>query len=49
MRMPAIVSVALIAVALTAGTIADRPTRVDPLMLGGYRVLAVDFHNHSSM
>ncbi len=43
------ISVALMAVALTAGTIGDRPARLDPLTLGGYRVLAVDFHTHSSM
>ena len=41
-------SAALVAVALVTGTIADRPMRLEPLMLGGYRVLAVDFHTHSS-
>lgn len=49
MRTPALVSMALIAVALTTGTMADRPMRAEPLTLGGYRVLAVDFHTHSSM
>jgi PHP-associated len=43
------VSVALIAVGLVAGTIGDRPLRREPLTLGGYRVLAADFHTHSSM
>ena len=49
MRTRAVVSIALLVVALTAGTIADRPMAAQPLMLGGYRVLAVDFHTHSSM
>jgi len=39
----------LVAVAIAAGTYADRPRRNPPLTLGGYRVLAVDFHTHSSM
>lgn len=43
-----VVSAALIAVALVTGTVADRPMHLEPLMLGGYRVLAVDFHTHSS-
>jgi predicted metal-dependent phosphoesterase TrpH len=34
---------------IIAGTLADRPMRRPPLMLGGYRVLAADFHLHSSM
>jgi hypothetical protein len=38
-----------LAVALAAGTLADRPWNNAPLTLGGYRVLAVDFHTHSSM
>jgi predicted metal-dependent phosphoesterase TrpH len=42
-------SVALLAAAVVAGTIGDRPHRPDPITLGGYRVLAVDFHTHSSM
>ena len=44
-----VISAGLIAVALVTGTIGDRPMRVEPLTLGGYRVLAVDFHTHSSM
>jgi hypothetical protein len=39
----------LLAVGIAAGTIADRPVTRAPLTLGGYRVLAADFHNHSSM
>ena len=35
--------------AIAAGTLADRPRLNPPLTLGGYRVLAVDFHTHSSM
>ena len=42
-------SVALIALALVSGTIGDRPVRPEPLILDGYRVLAVDLHTHSSM
>ena len=42
-------SFALLAIALITGTIADRPRHVEPLTLGGYRVLAADFHTHSSM
>jgi hypothetical protein len=38
-----------LALGITAGTLADRPRPNPPLMLGGYRVLAVDFHTHSSM
>src|SRR3954467_15098615 len=44
-----IASVALLGVALVTGTIGDRPMTQAPLTLGGYRVLAVDFHPHSSM
>jgi hypothetical protein len=39
----------LLTAALVAGTWIDRPVRNPPLRLGGYRVLAVDFHTHSSM
>ena len=39
----------LLALAIVAGTLADRPRPNPPLTLGGYRVLAVDFHTHSSM
>jgi PHP domain-containing protein len=42
-------SIALVAVALAAGTAADRPPRRAPLTIGGYRVLAADFHAHSSL
>ena len=49
MTRPKTASVALIAIGLVAGTIGDRPLPVDPITLGGYRVLAADFHNHSSM
>jgi PHP-associated len=42
-------SVALVIAAIGAGTAADRPRPRPPLTLGGYRVLAVDFHVHSSM
>jgi len=42
-------SLALLGVALVTGSIGDRPLRQPPLTLGGYRVLAADFHTHSSM
>jgi PHP-associated len=47
--MPRLVPCLLVAVAIAAGTFADRPSHNPPLTLGGYRVLAVDFHTHSSM
>jgi PHP-associated len=37
----------LIAVSLLAGTLSDTVHRNPPLMLGGYRVLAADFHVHT--
>lgn len=43
------VGLLLVAAALAAGTAADRPLAHEPIQLGGYRVLAVDFHTHSSM
>jgi predicted metal-dependent phosphoesterase TrpH len=43
------VSAALLTLAILAGTLADRPRPHPPLMIGGYRVLLVDFHTHSSM
>jgi predicted metal-dependent phosphoesterase TrpH len=46
---PRVVSVSLLVVAIAAGTLADRPLARPPLTIGGYRVLAVDFHTHSSM
>jgi hypothetical protein len=39
----------LVTLAVIAGTAADRPHRNPPLRLGGFHVLAVDFHTHSSM
>jgi predicted metal-dependent phosphoesterase TrpH len=47
-RGRAVTGVLLVA-AVVAGTIADRPAPRPPLTLGGYRVLAVDFHTHTSM
>jgi hypothetical protein len=47
--LPRFVPCLLIALAVIAGTVADRPRRNPPLSLGGYHVLAVDFHTHSSM
>lgn len=41
-------SAVALAIGLVAGTIADRPQSRPPLALGGYRVLAADFHVHSS-
>ena len=41
-------SLTLLVVAIAAGTAADRPARRPALTLGGYRVLAADFHIHSS-
>jgi predicted metal-dependent phosphoesterase TrpH len=41
-------SALLLALAILSGTLADRPHMNPPLTLGGYRVLAVDFHTHSS-
>lgn len=42
-------SVGVLAAAIAAGTVADRPRPRAPLTLGGYQVLAVDLHTHSSM
>jgi len=39
---------ALVAAAIVIGTIADRPRPHQEITLGGYRVLAADFHTHSS-
>lgn len=41
-------SIALLAIAFVAGTAADRVPARPPIVLGGYRVLAADFHTHSS-
>ena len=49
MRPLRIVAIALIAAGLVAGTIGDQPARHEALTLGGYQVLAADFHTHSSM
>src|SRR5437016_12382130 len=46
---PRLASALLLALAISAGTVADRPRSRPPLTIGGYRVLAVDFHTHSSM
>jgi predicted metal-dependent phosphoesterase TrpH len=42
-------SIALLIVAFVAGTAADRVPARAPIVLDGYRVLAADFHTHSSM
>ena len=42
------VAISLIAAGILIGTIGDRPRTRDVIMLGGYRVLAADFHTHSS-
>jgi hypothetical protein len=39
----------LLVLAVVAGTMTDRPRVDPPITLGGYRVLAADFHTHSSM
>jgi hypothetical protein len=44
-----VVSFALVAAGVVAGTAGDRPFPHPPLTLGGYRVLAADFHTHSAM
>ena len=41
-------AIGLIAAGILIGTISDRPRAHDTIMLGGYRVLAADFHTHSS-
>jgi predicted metal-dependent phosphoesterase TrpH len=46
---PRALSAGLLGLAIVAGTAADRPTTRPPLTLGGYRVIAADFHIHSSM
>ena len=42
-------SLALLTLAIAAGTVGDRPYPHPPVTLDGYRVLAVDFHTHSAM
>ncbi|HEV3140743.1 MAG TPA: PHP-associated domain-containing protein [Vicinamibacterales bacterium] len=49
MIAPRAVSALLFASAVVAGTIADRPLVRRVRVIGEYRVLAVDFHTHSSM
>jgi PHP domain-containing protein len=39
----------LLALAVAAGTLADRLPARSPITIGGYHVLAADFHTHSSM
>ena len=48
MSAPRLIAVVLLVVAIAAGTAEDRPRTNPPLALGGYRVLAADFHIHSS-
>jgi hypothetical protein len=40
-------SICLVLAALVAGTLSDTPRKNPVVMLGGYRVLAADFHVHS--
>jgi PHP-associated len=42
-------SMALLLAATLAGTLGDRPGTNPPLVIGGYRVLAGDFHIHSGV
>ena len=46
--MTRILALVCLVTALAAGTVLDRPPRRDPMVLGGFRVLQVDFHTHSS-
>jgi hypothetical protein len=48
MSSPRLVSVILLVAAIATGTAADRPRPNPPLTIGGYRVIAADFHIHSS-
>jgi predicted metal-dependent phosphoesterase TrpH len=43
-----LVSATILGVGVIAGTIADRSAVRPEIVLGGYRVLSADFHNHSS-
>jgi hypothetical protein len=38
----------LLSVAVVCGTVADRPRAPEPIHIGGFRVMAADFHTHSS-
>jgi len=49
MKSPRVIAIALLIVAVLAGTAADRAPDRRPLTLGGYQVLAADFHTHSSI
>jgi predicted metal-dependent phosphoesterase TrpH len=40
---------ALVAGAMVLGALSDRAPALDPITLGGYRVLAADFHVHDSL
>ena len=48
MKTPELIGIGALVVGIGAGTIVDRPAQHPPLMLGGYRVIAADFHTHSS-
>lgn len=43
------VGAGLLVFATVLGTLADRPRVHQPMIIGGYQVLAADFHTHSSM
>jgi hypothetical protein len=47
MRAARWISGCLLLVSLAAGTLSDTSSKNPPIMLGGYRVLAADFHVHS--
>ena len=49
MKAPALASVVLLTLGIATGTASDRPRDRAAIVIGGYRVLAVDFHMHSSM
>ena len=44
---PRRISICLVLAALAVGTLSDAPRRNPTIVLGGYRVLAADFHVHS--
>jgi hypothetical protein len=43
------VAAALLIAAVVVGTAVDRVPEREPIVIGGYRVIAADFHTHSSM
>ena len=47
MISPRAVSGCLLLVAIAAGTLSDVPAAKQPIVLGGYHVLAADFHVHT--